>query len=82
MVGPPRTARYAPAADIIPPKVNKQEPRYLSEPEYRRLLRACSHRARDTAIAELFLQTGIALLGTPLPVPDRPQTPQAHHPRH
>ena len=39
----------------------KKEPRYLSEEEYRRLLRACSHHARDAAVIEVFLQTGMRL---------------------
>ncbi|HSH82042.1 MAG TPA: tyrosine-type recombinase/integrase [Herpetosiphonaceae bacterium] len=43
------------------PRAIKQEPRYLSEEEYRRLLRACSHHARDAAIVEVFLQTGMRL---------------------
>ena len=39
----------------------KKEPRYLSEEEYGRLLRACSHHTRDAAIVEVFLQTGTRL---------------------
>jgi site-specific recombinase XerD len=50
-----------PALKLIPPRANKKEPRYLSEEEYRRLLRSCSHNARDAAIIEVFLQTGIRL---------------------
>ncbi len=49
------------AARLIPPKPNKKEPRFLSEDEYRRLLRTCSHNARDAAIVEVFLQTGMRL---------------------
>ncbi|HSH80639.1 MAG TPA: site-specific integrase [Herpetosiphonaceae bacterium] len=39
----------------------KKEPRYLAEEEYRQLLRACSHHARDAVIIEVFLQTGMRL---------------------
>ncbi len=49
------------AARLVPPRVQKREPRYLSEEEYRRLLRVCSHHTRDAAIIELFLQTGMRL---------------------
>ncbi|MDP9316919.1 MAG: tyrosine-type recombinase/integrase [Chloroflexota bacterium] len=51
----------SPAARLVPPKAIKKEPRYLSEEEYRRLLRACSHHTRDAAIIEVFLQTGMRL---------------------
>lgn len=50
-----------PAVGLIPPRAIKKEPRFLSEDEYRRLLRACSHHARDAAIMEVFLQTGMRL---------------------
>ncbi|CAA9342622.1 MAG: hypothetical protein AVDCRST_MAG93-6722 [uncultured Chloroflexia bacterium] len=50
-----------PALGLIAPRAIKKEPRFLSEDEYRRLLRACSHHARDAAIMELFLQTGMRL---------------------
>jgi len=50
-----------PALQLIPPRANKKEPRYLSEEEYRRLLRSCSHNARDAAMIEVFLQTGMRL---------------------
>jgi site-specific recombinase XerD len=50
-----------PALQLVAPRAIKKEPRYLSEDEYRRLLRACSHHARDAAIMELFLQTGMRL---------------------
>lgn len=48
-------------AQLTPPKREKKEPRYLSEREYERLLRACSHKPRDAAIIEVFLQTGMRL---------------------
>jgi site-specific recombinase XerC len=43
---------------LIPRSVAKHEPRFLSEAEYQRLLRAYSHKPCDAAIFELFLQTG------------------------
>lgn len=46
---------------LIPPPRPKDEPRYLTETEYQRLLRACSHKPRDAAIIEVFLQTGMRL---------------------
>jgi site-specific recombinase XerD len=49
------------AHDLIAPKPQKREPRFLSEEEYKRLLRVCSHHPRDAAIIELFLQTGMRL---------------------
>jgi len=49
------------AAHLIPPPIQKHEPRFLSAAEYQRLLRAASHNARDAAIIELFLQTGMRL---------------------
>ena len=50
-----------PAAQLVAARANKKEPRYLSEEEYRRLLRASSHHARDAAVVEVFLQTGMRL---------------------
>jgi integrase/recombinase XerC len=49
------------AEKLIPPSVAKHEPRFLSEAEYQRLLRECSHKPRDAAIIEVFLQTGMRL---------------------
>jgi site-specific recombinase XerD len=46
---------------LIPPRVVRQEPRFLSKDEYQRLLRACSHNVRDAAVIELLLQTGMRL---------------------
>lgn len=43
------------------PKAEHKQPRVLSEREYRELLRTCAHQARDGAIIELLLQTGIRL---------------------
>jgi site-specific recombinase XerD len=50
-----------PAARLKPPRQHKREPRFLSEEEYRRLLRVCSHNVRDAAIVEVLLQTGMRL---------------------
>lgn len=50
-----------PAAKLIPPPLQKREPRFLSKEEYQRLLRACSHSPRDAAIIEVLLQTGMRL---------------------
>ncbi len=49
------------AGRLIAPKPDKRDPRFLSEDEYKRLLRTCSHHARDAAIIEVFLQTGMRL---------------------
>jgi site-specific recombinase XerD len=46
------------AERLIPPQPARREPRFLSEDEYQRLLRACSHNARDSALIEVLLQTG------------------------
>jgi site-specific recombinase XerD len=50
-----------PAEELIPPLPAKDEPQFLTQEEYQRLLRAVSHDPRDAAIIELFLQTGIRL---------------------
>lgn len=49
------------AARLTLPRQPRREPRYLTEREYKELLRACSHHPRDAAILELFLQTGMRL---------------------
>ena len=49
------------ASELIPPRPKKPEPRFLSEDEYQRLLRACSHNPRDAAVIEVLLQTGMRL---------------------
>lgn len=49
------------AAELIPPVVERGEPRFLSEAEYTRLLDAAQDNVRDAAIVELFLQTGLRL---------------------
>lgn len=49
------------AGQLVPPRAQKTEPRYLSKSEYQALLRACSHQPRDAAIIEVYLQTGMRL---------------------
>ena len=49
------------AGDLAPPRAEQKEPRFLSRAEYEALLRACSHHARDAAIIEVLLQTGVRL---------------------
>lgn len=49
------------AATLIPPRVPKREPRFLSEGEYRALIAASSPNPRDAALVQLFLQTGLCL---------------------
>ncbi len=46
---------------LIPPEVERSEPRILSETEYKALQQVCRHNVRDTAIIELYLQTGMNL---------------------
>jgi site-specific recombinase XerD len=46
---------------IILPFAESTLPRVLTKSEYQRLLGACQQNIRDTAIIELFLQTGIRL---------------------
>ena len=49
------------AARLVPPRIPRREPRFLSEVEYKELLRTCSHSPRDAALVELLLQTGMRL---------------------
>ena len=49
------------SSELIPPVVERGEPRFLSETEYTRLLTAAQDNVRDAAIIELFLQTGLRL---------------------
>lgn len=53
--------RRSPAADLLPPERGERPPRVLSEAEYTRLRDAVSDHARDFAIIELALQTGLRL---------------------
>ncbi len=52
----------SPAEQVIPPAKESSPPRFLTHPEYQRLLAAARHHPRDLAILELFLQTGIRRL--------------------
>lgn len=49
------------SSELIPPVVERGEPRFLSEAEYTRLLDVAQDNVRDAAIIELFLQTGLRL---------------------
>ncbi len=49
------------AKHVIPPFVDNKTPSFLTEAEYNRLKDACAGNARDAAIIELLLQTGIRL---------------------
>ena len=49
----------SPAERLLPPEREREERRVLTEAEYKRLLGALQHEARDGAIVELLLQTGI-----------------------
>jgi site-specific recombinase XerD len=46
---------------VIPPFIDNKLPAFLTEAEYNRLRNACASNARDAAIVELLLQTGIRL---------------------
>ena len=48
----------SPAERLLPPEREREERRVLTEAEYKRLLGAVQHEARDGAIIELLLQTG------------------------
>jgi integrase len=50
-----------PAAKLVLPEREWNQPRYLTEQEYRRLLEAVRREPRDAAIVELVLQTGLRL---------------------
>ena len=52
---------HNPTLQLVPPKREYNEPRFLTSGEYQALLQACSHDIRDTAIIGLLLQTGIRL---------------------
>jgi site-specific recombinase XerD len=49
------------AKKLIPPFAEAGSPRYLSKIECERLLLACAHNPRDSALIQLILQTGIKL---------------------
>ena len=46
---------------LIPPFVDSKQPAYLTEVQYNRLRKVCFSNIRDSAIAELLLQTAIKL---------------------
>lgn len=50
-----------PARKLIPPEREHTLPRFLTEPEYKRLLEAVRYEPRDAAIIEVLLQTGMRL---------------------
>ena len=52
---------YNVSQKLILPIVESRIPRFLSQTEYKRLLATCDQNARDTAIIEVLLQTGIRL---------------------
>jgi len=59
-----KTLKILPAdfsARLIWPKVTKDEPRALNKTQYQAILREAAHDARDSAMLELLLQTGIRL---------------------
>lgn len=49
------------AGELIPPPPPGFEPRFLTKTEYEELLYVCSGSVRDTALMQLFLQTGMKL---------------------
>lgn len=51
----------SPAERLVPPERERDQPRVLSEAEYKRLLEAVRYDARDAAVVELILQTGLRL---------------------
>src|SRR5512134_3737666 len=50
-----------PSENLLPPERVDRQLRYLTEREYRRLLEVVQHDVRDTAIVQLYLQTGMRL---------------------
>jgi site-specific recombinase XerD len=49
------------SAAMIWPKVTKDDPRFLTPEQYQAILREAGHHARDLAMLEVLLQTGIRL---------------------
>lgn len=49
------------SAAMIWPKVTKDDPRFLTPEQYQAILREAGHDARDLAMLEVLLQTGIRL---------------------
>jgi len=50
-----------PTLNLLPPKKEINQPRVLSEAEYKRLREAAQYHPRDLAIIEVLLQTGMRL---------------------
>jgi site-specific recombinase XerD len=50
-----------PSLGLRPPEREYRQPRVLTEAEYKRLQDACRFHARDAAMVEVFLQTGMRL---------------------
>jgi site-specific recombinase XerD len=50
-----------PSDELVPPEVEDRRVRYLTEDEYQRLRYAARHDARDAAMIEVLLQTGMRL---------------------
>jgi site-specific recombinase XerD len=50
-----------PVADVMPPRLERSQARYLTQREYERLRRAVRHEPRDAGIIELLRQAGIRL---------------------
>ena len=67
--------RHSPAASLLPPERETRPPRVLTEAEYTRLRAAAADNARDFAIVELVLQTGIRLLEIARSAPGRRRAP-------
>jgi site-specific recombinase XerD len=49
----------SPAEQLIPPEREHDQPRVLTQAEYKRLKEAVAYEVRDAAIIELLLQTGL-----------------------
>jgi site-specific recombinase XerD len=56
------TIRLSPAGHLLPPERETRPPRVLTEDEYTRLRAATADNARDLAIIEVALQTGLRVL--------------------
>ncbi len=56
-----RILQASPARLLLPPERETRPPRVLTEPEYQRLRAAAGGHARDIAVIELVLQTGLRL---------------------
>ena len=50
-----------PSLELVPPAREEKQPRFLTEPEYKRLMETVRFQVRDAALIEILLQTGIRL---------------------